>query len=355
MRLQNSPLLENAATLLSVPNLFNFWLTGSIGAEFTHATTTQCYDPRQRDWAWPLLSKLDIPTHIFPRLIQPGENLGNVLSSVAAEVGLPGALPVIAVATHDTGSAVAAVPAQNERFAWISSGTWSIVGGEVGQAVINEAALAFNFTNEGGVNDTFRFSKNVAGLWIVQECRRDWLRQGQEHSYTELTAQAAQAAPLHSLIDPDHAVFSKPSEPGDDMPSRVRDFCLRTGQPVPESKGALVRCVLESLALKYRWVLERTEEILGYQLSPLHIVGGGTQNKLLSQFTADATGRLVVAGPVEATALGNVIVQMMALGQVGSLAQGRDLIRRSFEVENFDPRPSSQWAAAYEKLLAMME
>ena len=353
---QQAPALEIAQTFLTIPDLFNYWLTGRKVCEFSNATTTQCYNPIQRQWALPMLEALGVPTHIFPEIVQPGTLLGELLPGVAAEVGLGEGLPVIAPACHDTGSAVAAAPAAGADFAWISSGTWSIVGAEVPDAVVNEQSLAFNFTNEGGVNHTFRLSKNVAGLWIVQECRRAWARQGADHSYAELTALAAQASPFQALIDPDDLRFLKPSEPGDEMPDRVRGLCRATGQPIPESWGEVIRCVLESLALKYRWVLEKLETILGRRLEPIHIVGGGTQNGLLCQFTADATGRPVVAGPVEATAIGNLIVQAMAAGLVGSLAQGRELVRRSFEVTTYEPATARDgWEAAYARLVTLVE
>lgn len=353
---QGAPALEIAHTFLTIPDLFNYWLTGRKVCEFSNATTTQCYNPLTRTWALPLLDQLAIPTSIFPELVQPGTRLGELLPGVATETGISGVVPVIAPACHDTGSAVAAVPAAGEDFAWISSGTWSIVGAEVPEAVVNEQSLAFNFTNEGGVHHTFRLSKNVAGLWIVQECRRAWARQGEEQSYAELTAAAAQAAPFQALIDPDDWIFLKPSEPGDEMPERVRNRCLATGQPAPLDKGALIRCVLESLALKYRWVLEKLETLMGKRLDPIHIVGGGTQNALLCQFTADATGRPVIAGPVEATAIGNLIVQAMALGIVNSLQEGRELVRRSFDVTRYEPAAERDpWEAAYARLTQMVE
>ena len=271
--------------------------------------------------------------------------------AIGDELNIRTAIPVVAPACHDTGSAVAAVPATNQRFGWISSGTWSIVGAEVPNAVVNAETLAYNLTNEGGVNGTYRLCKNVAGLWLVQECRRTWAREGTEHSYADLTALAAEATPFHAIIDPDHSIFLKPSELGDDMPSRIRARCQATGQPLPESKGAIIRCALESLALKYRWVLEKLELILGYRLEPLHIVGGGTQNQLLCQLTADATGRQVIAGPVEATAIGNVIMQALALGDLASLAEGRDLIRRSFDVVSYAPtHDRAAWDEAYDRL-----
>jgi rhamnulokinase len=349
------PGLEIAQTFLTMPDLINYWLTGRKVCEFSNATTTQCYDPRQRTWAYPMLGRLGIPTHLFPEIVPPGTVLGDLLPMVIDDTGLGHAIPVIAPACHDTGSAVAAVPAHNRTFGWISSGTWSILGAEVGEAVINAQSLAFNFTNEGGVNDTFRLSKNVAGLWIVQECRRTWARQGDEHSYAALSELAAGATPFHALIDPDDPLYLKPSAPGDDMPTRIRARCQATGQPVPESKAALIRCVLESLALKYRWVIEKLEVLIGARVDPIHVVGGGAQNGLLCQFTADALGRPVIAGPVEATSLGNVILQAQALGLLGSLAEGRELIRHSFAVTTYEPTAERDaWDGAYARLIQLI-
>jgi rhamnulokinase len=345
-----SPALEVARTFLTIPDLFNYWLTGRAVCEFSNATTTQCYDPRRRDWARPLLDRLGIPAAIFPAIVPSGTVLGRLLPSVAEETGL-GDLPVVAPACHDTGSAVAAVPAAGPGFAWISSGTWSVMGAELPAPVVNAQSLAFNITNEGGVGGTFRFCKNVMGLWLVQECRRTWARQGEAYSYDDLARMAAQAAPFQAVVDPDYGEFLKPG----DMPARVHAYCQATGQAAPESKGALVRCLLEGIALKYRWVLERLEEILGRRLDPIHIVGGGTRNRLLSQFTADATGRRVVTGPAEATAAGNVVVQAMALGHVASLDEGRALVRASFDVATFEPGDRSGWEEAYARLLALLK
>jgi len=343
------PALDIAETFLTMPDLFNYWLTGRKVCEFSIATTTQCYDPRKGDWAIPLLERLGIPTHIFPEIVPPGTVLGQLLPSVAEEIGVDN-LPVIAPACHDTGCAVAAVPAEGSDFVYISSGTWSLMGAELPEPVINEQSLTFDFTNEGGVGGTFRFLKNIAGLWLIQECRRTWARQGEELSYDELTQMAAQEDPLQSLINPDHSEFLKPG----DMPARIRTFCHKTDQPVPQSKGAVIRCVLESLALKYRWVLERLEEILGYRLETIHIVGGGTQNRLLNQFAADATGRRVITGPIEATAAGNVMTQAMALGHIASLEEGRRIVRNSFDVATYEPAGGAEWDEAYGRLLVMM-
>ncbi|MEJ2557773.1 MAG: rhamnulokinase [Anaerolineae bacterium] len=353
MVVRQSPAFDIAATFLTIPDLFNYWLTGRTVCEFSNATTTQCYDPQKGVWAWPLLKGLDIPIHIFPEVVQPGTVLGSLSPSVAEEVGLrpERELPVIAPACHDTGSAVAAVPAQGPDFVWISSGTWSVMGAELPAPVINEQALAFNITNEGGVCGTFRFSKNIMGLWLVQECRRTWARQDEELAYDDLVQMAAQADPFQSVVDPDYGEFLKPG----DMPARIRAFCRLTDQAVPQDKGAIIRCVVEGIALKYRWVLERLEEILGRRLDPIHIVGGGTQNRLLCQFTADATGRQVIAGPVEATATGNIIMQAMALGHIASLEEGHAVVRDSSDVVTYEPVSQAGWDEAYGRLLTIMQ
>jgi rhamnulokinase len=352
----NSPQLSIADTFLTMPDLLNYWLTGRKVCEFSNATTTQCYDPRRKTWSRPLLERLAIPSHIFPEIVQPGTILGDLRGYLAEEAGIA-SLPVIAPACHDTGSAVAAVPARaaagSGDFLWISSGTWSIMGVEVNEPVINAQSLEYTMTNEGGVNGTFRLSKNIMGLWPVQECRRTWAHQGHQYNYDELTRMAAEAEPLRSIINPDHDDFLKPG----DMPARIRAYCERTGQPVPETIGQVVRTALEGVALKYRWFLERLENLLGKHLDPIHIVGGGTQNKLLSQLTADATQRQVVTGPIEATAIGNLLVQAVALGQIGSLAEAREVVRRSFDVLTFEPNhlTCSAWDDAYSKLLKLME
>lgn len=355
MVLQNSPQLAIAETLLTMPDLLNYWLTGVKASEFTIATTTQCYDPRRKTWAKPLLQRLGIPTHIFPEIIQPGTILGDLRLPIAEEIGIQ-QLPVIAPACHDTGSAVAAVPVQgisNTSFAWISSGTWSVMGVEINEPLINAESLACSVTNEGGVNGTIRLSKNIIGLWPVQESRRTWRREGQDYSYDDLTSLAAQAEPLRSVVDPDHDDFLKPG----DMPARLRAYCQRTGQPIPETNGQVIRCFLEGVALKYRSTLERLERLLDRRLEAIHIVGGGTQNRLLSQLAADACQRPVITGPVEATTTGNLLVQALALGKISSLADAREVVRRSFEVETFEPDTSTcqAWDDAYAKLMSLME
>jgi rhamnulokinase len=346
------PALDIAQTFLTMPDLLNYWLTGHQVCEFSNATTTQCYNPNTDDWALPMLERLGIPTHLFPRIVQPGTLLGPILPAVEEEVGGTGqrTLMAIAPACHDTGSAVAAVPAQGANFAWISSGTWSVMGVEWPGAVINPQSLQFNITNEGGVCGTFRVSKNIMGLWLVQECRRTWSRRGEDLSYDALAHIAAEAPPFQSLVDPDDPDFLKPG----DMPARIQSFCQRMGEPTPETKGAIIRCVLESLALKYAFVLQRLEQLVGRRLEPVHIVGGGTQNRLLCQFTADATGRQIVAGPVEATAAGNILMQALALGCIGSLAEGREVIRNSFDVRTYEPGDRAGWDEALGRLDSIM-
>ncbi len=349
MVVTHSPLLDAAERFMTIPDLFNYWLTGQQVCEFSNATTTQCYDPRRRDWARPLLDALGIPARIFPSIIPSGTVLGS-LSPIVIEDAAARGLRVVAPACHDTGSAVAAVPAEGERFAWISSGTWSIMGTNVREPIINEASLHNNFTNEGAADGTFRFSKNIMGLWLVQEARRTWAANGQAFSYAELTELAAKAASFAAIIDPDQVDFLKPG----DMPERIRSVCARTGQPVPDSIGAIVRCALESLALKYRWVLEKIEAMIGYRLEPIHIIGGGAQNRLLNQFTADATSRPVITGPIEATAVGNILMQAVALGDIGSLAEAGAIVRRSFTPEVFEPKSRAGWDEAYQQLFKVI-
>ncbi len=356
MRHGNSPLLEQATSLLMMPDLFNWLLTGSKTNEFTIASTTQFYDPRRKAWAKPLLEKLHLPAHILGSIVQPGETIGTLLPRVAAATGLT-RLPVVVPGTHDTASAVMAVPATSVTSAqpdwcYISSGTWSLMGVELPLPVINAQCLARNFTNEGGVGGTTRLLKNICGLWLVQECRRVWSQEGTTYSWDYLTQQAADAAPLAAFINPDDPGFLAPAH----MPAAIQDYCRRTGQNVPADEGAIIRCALESLALKYRQIVGWLEELTDGQIKTIHIVGGGTQNRQLCQMAADACGRRVVAGPIEATAIGNLLVQAMAAGTIGSIAQAREVVRRSFSVETYEPRNAARWDDAYarfEQVLAV--
>ena len=349
MRVQGSPLLDTARTFLNMPDLFNFWLTGRKVSEFTIATTSQCYDPRAGDWAWTMLEKLGLPTRIFGEIVPPGTRLGPLHPAVAEETGAEG-VPVIATAGHDTGSAVASVPAHSRDHVFISSGTWSILGVEIDEPLITPQALAYNFTNEGGAQSTFRFMKNIVALWLVQECRREWAQAGEELSWDELTRLAAAAEPFGGLVNPDDHRFLSPG----DMPQKIQSYCAETGQPVPQSKGAIVRCALESLALAYRRVLEPLEDMLGHTYASIHIIGGGSKNRLLNQFTADATGRPVVAGPAEATSIGNILVQALAMGHIASLEEGREVVRRSFEVTTYEPGERVEWDEAYERYVELV-
>jgi len=349
MTVQNSPLYDVAKTFLTIPDLFNYWLSGEITNEFTNSTTTQCFDPRSRDWALPVLHAMQIPAHLFGPVTASGTPVGNLLPAIGEETGA-GRVRVILPACHDTGSAVVAVPAKDQNFAWISSGTWSIMGAEVHRPYVDEKALTNNFTNEGGVFGTWRFSKNIMGLWLVQECKRNWANQGEDLSYDQITHLASEAEPFQAVIDPDYSDFLHPG----DMSERIRKYCKETNQSVPQTKGEIVRVALESIALKYRWVLERLEEITARQFAPIHIIGGGTKNRLLNQFTANASDRLVIAGPVEATAIGNALMQAIGLGHIDSLAGARALVRASFETEEYHPLQRDGWDEAYQKLLELI-
>jgi rhamnulokinase len=336
--------LDQAKHLLTIPDFFHWCLSGTKSSEFTNATTTQCFDPTSRDWARSLLNQLDIPTHMLGNVVQPGDSLGTLRGSVCEETGLP-PIQVIAPATHDTGSAVAAVPvdpSSGDNWAYISSGTWSLVGIETDTPILSEAALAMNITNEGGVDGTWRLLKNVVGLWLVQRLKASFERSGSTHSYEELTRAAAQAPPLVSFVDPEHGSFMNPP----DMMQAVADFCRRTNQPVPETEGSAVRCVLESLAMKYRNVLDSIAKLSGRKIDVIHVVGGGGRSALLNQFIAFACHVPVIAGPVEATVLGNVLVQCRASGEIGSLKEIREVVRNSSELIQFDPEHCEAWTEA---------
>jgi rhamnulokinase len=345
-----SPLLDMVETLVFMPDLFHFFFTGIKANEYTIASTSQMLDPRSRTWAWGVLDAFGLPRRMFGSLVQPGSVLGPLRNTVVNDSGL-GPIPVIAPATHDTGSAFVAVPAGQGTWACISSGTWSLMGAEIAEPQIGEAALKFNFTNEGGTGGTIRFLKNIMGLWLVQECRRAWERSGGKRTYEELVQLAEVSPPFVSLIDPDHDSFLLPPS----MPTAIADFCTRTGQPAPVEPGSIIRSILESLAMKYRWVLERLEEMLGRRLDTIHIVGGGSQNALLCQLTSNACNRPVVAGPVEATAIGNVLVQAWGLGLIGSMSEAREVVRQSFEVQSFEPRHAATWEGAYQRFLEYVQ
>ncbi|MER5261798.1 rhamnulokinase family protein [Actinosynnema sp. NPDC002837] len=331
---REGPRLRHAATMLMVPDLLAYWLTGQIGAEHTNASTTQLYDVRARAWAGGLADAVGVPRGLFPPLRSAGDVIGPVLPEVADESGLP-TLPVIAVGSHDTASAVVGVPAEpGTNFAYISSGTWSLVGVELDAPVLSDAARAANFTNEVGVDGKIRFLRNVMGLWVLSESVRTWRAHGQEVDLPNLLAQAAEVPALRAVVDINAPEFLPPG----DMPARIANACRQTGQEPPVTRAELVRCVLDSLALEYRRVVRKAAELTGRPIEVVHVVGGGARNELLCQSTADACGIPVVAGPVEATALGNVVVQARALGvELLDLATMRALIRSSHPVRRYTP------------------
>lgn len=354
MKLERSPLLEAAQSMLMIPDLFHWLLTGTKCNEMTEASTSQLYNPATGGWAVELLDRFDLPTDILGPIEQPGTNLGPLLPNLVAETGLSAAR-VILPGSHDTASAVMAVPAQSrpgERPDWcyISLGTWALMGIESPEPVISDKVLELNFTNEGGVGNTIRLLKNITGMWLIQECRRTWNRAGRDWGWEDLNGLSAAAKPLVSFINPDVSDFLAPES----MPDAIRDFCRRTGQTVPGNEGAVLRCALESIAMKFRHVLGMCEELAGGRLETIHIVGGGTQNRQLCQAAADACGRRVVAGPVEATAIGNLMMQAVSAGDVGSIAEAREVIRRSFDVEQYEPKKTAAWDDAYERFLGLL-
>ena len=331
-------IIARARTLLTIPDFFNYRLTGRRCTEYTIATTTQCVDAGTRTWATPLLAAAGLPAQLFAPIVDAGTVVGSV--SAAASPSRSGT-PVVATAGHDTASAVAAVHA-GAGTAFLSSGTWSLLGTELPAPILTPEARDRNFTNEGGVCGTIRLLKNISGLWLLQACRRSWAAAGQAPSYDALLGAAAdERHAFRSLIDPDHEQFVNP----DDMPSSIDAYCRRTGQPAPDGHGGYTRAILESLACKYRLVLESLETVTGRRVDEIRIVGGGSRSRLLNQFTADATGRRVIAGPAEATALGNIAMQMLAIGAAGSLGEVRDMIERSFPVERFEPVAHDRWDA----------
>jgi len=340
--------IDAARALVTIPDLFNYWLSGRICSEYTVATTTQFVDARTRTWATRLLDEIGLPTRLLPEMIQPGSVIGAVRSEAIPSIE---GIPVVAPSCHDTGSAVASVQTGGTT-AFISSGTWSLLGVELDAPIITTTARDLNFTNEGGVDGTIRLLKNISGLWLLQACRRAWANNGGAADYDTLLASAADdRLAFASLVDPDYQGFLNP----EDMPSEIAQYCRRTSQCVPSSAAAYVRTILESLALKYRVVLESLEEITDRRFDRIRVVGGGSRNRLLNQLTADATGRTVVSGPAEATALGNIAMQMVAIGTVESLTEARTVIERSFPMERFEPRATERWDVPYRRFLDYVE
>jgi len=354
MRLNSSPLLDVADSMLMVPDLFHWLLSGVKVNEMTEASTSQFFDPRRGNWATDLFERLQLPTRILGTIVAPGTKLGPLLPAVQAASGLSG-VDVVVPGSHDTASAVMGVPAESRPGAepdwcYISSGTWSLMGVETPSPVVTPQCQAHNFTNEGGVGGTTRLLKNICGLWMVQECRRCWNQAGAAHSWDDLNHLSAASPPLAALVDVDDGSFLAPP----DMPQAIRDYCNRTGQTPPSSVGAVVRCTMESLALRYRQVLGWIEELVGRRIETIHIVGGGAQNQPLCQMTADACRRRVVAGPIEATAIGNIMMQAVAAGAVASIAEAREVIRNSFPVVEYLPQDCDSWDGAYQRFMTII-
>lgn len=334
-----------AERLLNIGDGFNYLLSGVAKAEESLASTSQLFNPRSRTWSGPLIEALGFPARLFPGVIPSGTRLGPLLPEIAHETGLP-ALEVIASCSHDTGAAVAAVPGSGDDWAYLSSGTWSLMGVECADPVISGASRDLGFTNEMGYGGSVRLLKNIIGLWMVQECRRHWAGAGREHDYSALTAMAAESEPFVSLIDPSDPRFMGPG----DMPGKIAQFCVETNQPRPSDPGATVRCVLESLALFYRRTLGQLEQVVGRRIRRLHVVGGGSRNPLLNRFIADALGIPVIAGPAEASAAGNLLIQAIALGNLPSLAAARDVMRNSTRLEIIEPQPAGSWDLAWSRM-----
>ena len=338
---KSSPALANAENLLFVPDLLAYWLTGKQAVERTIASTSQLLDASTGEWAWSVIDALGLPRKIFGEIVAPGTVLGPIREEVANFIGRAG-IPVVATACHDTAAAVAGIPMSGSGNLWLSSGTWSIMGVETEEPITTSQALEHGFCNELGVAGSVRFLKNIGGLWLIQECKRQWELDGEKLTFAEMASLARDATPFTAFIDPDDVSFASPGE----MPDKIRAFCERTGQPIPSDRGQVLRVASDSLALKYRLIYERIQQLTELQFARLHAGGGGIQNELLSQATADALGIEVVAGPVEATSCGNVIIQMIGTGHLPDLQAGRDLIRRSFEFRSFTPGDRAAWEAA---------
>ena len=348
MRKAGSPALDVAQDLLMVSGLFTFWLSGERAIEATIAGTTQFYDPTAHSWAYPLLESLHLPSRLLRPVTPTATVLGSLLPTVAEEVGL-GQVPIIATACHDSAAAASIVPTQEEQATFISSGTWSVLGTELYEPLLTPEAMARHFFNEVGACGRIILVQNSTGLWPLQECRREWLHQGHDWSYADLTQMAAQARPFAAIVNPDDPGFFRPG----DMAARIADYCQRTGQEIPATPGSLVRSLLESLALRYRQGIVDLERMTGRPTKTIHILGGGSRNALLCQFTADATGRPVLAGPSEATATATVLLQALARGQLFSLAEVREVAARSSALLHYDPQPSAAWDEAYATFLRL--
>jgi rhamnulokinase len=344
---ENNSALEAAEHILFMPDALTFLLTGEKVCEYTIASTSQLINPWSKQFEPQLLEPIGLSTDIFPPVIMPGQVAGYLSQALAVETGLSDTIPVIAVAGHDTASAVAAVPAVDEKFAYLSSGTWSLMGIEIQAPVVTEESFRMNFTNEGGVDGTIRFLKNITGMWLLEQCRKEWEAEGVRYSYPEIVALSDSAEAFRSLIDPDDAVFAHPER----MTKAMASYCEKTGQPLPHTHAAYIRCIFDSLALKYKYVFNQLQQMADFTIDKLHIIGGGSQNNLLNQLTANATGVEVIAGPTEATAIGNALIQAKGLGLVHSLAEIREIVHHSFPPTLFYPQETGVWEDAYKRFL----
>lgn len=350
MATNHSSLLKSARRLLMIPDLIRYFLTGNMLSEYTNATTTQLYNAHSRAWDQTILDRIDVPVHLFGPVVEPGTFAGYLSDSLCRELSIP-SLPVIAVGEHDTASAVVAIPTEQADFAYVSCGTWSLMGTELNEPLINDTVLEHNFTNEGGVDGTIRLLKNIMGLWILQECRRIWDSEGVTMSYSELVEAAESAPPFLAFINPDHESFLHPEH----MPRAIQHYCVNTGQTVPLTVGEITRCIIESLALTYRRTLTILESLVSKKYDGLHLVGGGSQNKLLCQFTSNAIARPVWAGPSEASAIGNIAVQYMTLEAIGSLQEARSIIKASFPIQSYEPDRVKEWDDAYANFIQIID
>jgi rhamnulokinase len=347
VRLANGFVPLKAHKLLFMADLISYHLCGRQYAEYTLASTSQLMDMHTGKWSKAIFDKLSLPIQIMPEVVQAGTVVGKITDAVAKEIGAAG-IPIIAIGSHDTGSAVAAVPAGGDKWAYLSSGTWSLMGVEIPKAIINDNSFGYEFTNEGGVCNTVRLLKNIMGLWVLQECRRQWQREGTELSYDQIATEATRAKPFAAFIDVDHAGFFSPG----DMPAKINAYLKSTGQAAISDKGQMARVILESLAIKYRKTMAMIEDTIGHTIDVLHIVGGGIKNELLCQFAADAIGKKVITGPVEATALGNTMMQAIATGQIKTVEQGRKLVAESIELKTYTPQNVKAWDEQYKKVLS---
>jgi rhamnulokinase len=338
-------ILAAAEKMIMMPDLFHYWMTGNAVCEYTDASTTQFMNPVTRKWALDLLEQLGLPSRLPAEIVEPGAIVGHLLPGISRNPSL-NATPVIAPGSHDTASAVAAITARGNA-AFISSGTWSLIGTELTAPILSDEAMRFNFTNEGGVCGTTRLLKNVMGLWMLQCCRRAWIAAGREYDYGQLTDEAAKARPFRSIVNPDSGLFLSPP----DMPAAIDEFCRKTDQPCPDSPATYTRTILESLALKYRLILRDMASVTGQKTQQIRVIGGGSKSRLLNQFTADATGTHVLAGPTEAAVLGNIGVQMLATGAAGSLEEMRAIVERSFPVDAYEPQDTEVWNDAAERFV----